>query len=464
MSKRFSSKVYYNQIWAKTFKMKYREASRDPHNIASYILFQNKQVPKTQKAIEKHIAEYAMNMGHPKKKISIGYKALTMEKAKPSTTHIPKLIPLETVPPIEELTYLEKKMMKAETSRAKPIKELTYLEKEMMKAEKSRAKKMQLSKKKQTIESKPVSKIPIKLKAIPPVSNKPYLSPKKQKQLKELLLVNLPIAPIGSTGFTPRPESVSMMNDQIIIVFDFDNTIVASNFGLFIAKPENYIKYFWNSAHVGQINIGKYTTKQLLNVSKRFRQSLSTGDYSPSKIDRDILIDVFWGGESRLKYMYAFFKKLAQLFVDIHISSNTNCQIIVNFLELFHFDEFFRTTTKLDPITKKITYHIDYDKINAKRGPCVQADKSKYIYDLYKDRPSILYYIDDDPTTNDKIIELGKKDISEDYFGTLHPETYRYFGKNIGLKFQGKGLNQKMINIILDHINHFLGPKLKKRT
>jgi hypothetical protein len=287
---------------------------------------------------------------------------------------------------------------------------------------------------------KPLPKIPIRKKqqfilppqlplVLPPLPMNPIPHPPPPPPIKfgpkQLHKPSLPPFNPSSKQLKNIEQRVQKKNDyRAIAVFDFDNTILATNLSFFVSKPKKYIETFWNVEHVGKSVYKLYSEQQLLAVSKKFRKP---GGYVLKPGDKyvGLIVDVFWGGQIRLRYMYDFFQKLRYLSVDLYISSNARCDLIINFLQMFNMLQFFADENG----------EFDYNRINAKSGDCLPGEKDVFIEYLHHEYPDQkIYYIDDDP----KYKPLVRIDKSH----------FQYFGKNIGLERGGSGLTHAMISSI----------------
>ena len=234
--------------------------------------------------------------------------------------------------------------------------------------------------------------------------------------------------------FEPEKPSQEQAKEKMpyIIVFDFDGTLTSAHWFYFINKF-NEFKITW----LRHTDI--QTQENLLSISRKINENINDlSELVLNENENDILIDKFFGGHHRLKMLKAFLTQLKNKSHQLCISSNGRCNEILFLLRLAKIDTFFEL--------KNGEY-----LINAHGGSrCVEADKDKYMISLYnKNKNMIIVYIDDDNTYHERLKDQ------------IPVNKYKYFGKNIGLLKDRRGLTAVMMNTILEWIEKSQLPDVK---
>lgn len=249
-----------------------------------------------------------------------------------------------------------------------------------------------------------------------------------------------PIPPIPPTitPFTPDLQStiikpikytnLILQKSNKCIVFDFDCTLtynhyyyLTSNNGLY--KTDDY--------KLDDKTIDKELLKSLFMQVKYMDDNQISSLKEKWIKNNQIIINIVMGGNERLDMIRNFFEWLKNHNVDIFISSKGMCNDIV--FVLYHMD--------LMSYIKEINAYQDvvYFKDSSS---CIVCPKSKYLSKLLKSYDTV-FYVDDDPDEHNKIKNIQK-------FPSVK---YMYFGSNIGLFKEDKGLTKEMIEIIKNQIN-----------
>jgi len=224
------------------------------------------------------------------------------------------------------------------------------------------------------------------------------------------------------------------INKKDIIVFDFDCTLTYAHTYYFFTDINQFTEYdngIWTQG---------YDKKTLQELSKSLDDKFLENDidnFDPntlSRKDKDIFIDVIYGGQKRLNDLRIFLNNLSE-YATLYIASNQYYYSIVGSLMIGGLDEFF-----LDSIEKMEYGDSKIYRINARESSYNENDKYGFIDQLHDKHPNaIIHYIDDDSKDNKEFIELNSG---------INPDYYIYYGENIGLLPNETGLNEKMMEFI----------------
>jgi hypothetical protein len=233
-----------------------------------------------------------------------------------------------------------------------------------------------------------------------------------------------------SSGFVDPWYDVRMplmSRNRPIIVFDLDCTLTFSHWHWFLEDPSNFVKKpQW-------MGYGRIAPAEIALLSEQMRQIILGGKRLNQRRIREMVPDnlykavqaIIIGGEQRWVSITRFLHHLSvNLNCVLFVSSKGNCQNVLALLTLMDWAQFF---------------NLDNMRVNAYEPPCMQGAKPGFIRALKMYFPQVpaVYYIDDDPAESKAM-----------------PEYVTYFGPNIGLFKDQNGLDDRMMQAIVDAISH----------
>lgn len=212
------------------------------------------------------------------------------------------------------------------------------------------------------------------------------------------------------------------------VVFDFDCTLTYTHYFYFL----NMFQQYASSRNPWYVDITK--NKNLITMDELDKLALdieengndSKGKYLVEKIDKNTLINIFFGGETRFQRLVKMFDTLYnELEYDIYISSRGQCE---NILSLIHAVGIAKYIVEIDA-------NAETDDIKCKYN----GGKTEYILGVLSQKYYNIMYIDDDNTEYLEInydIRSGKSNI-------------KYYGfDEINLKKNNFGLDLHMMEYI----------------
>lgn len=193
-----------------------------------------------------------------------------------------------------------------------------------------------------------------------------------------------------------------------ILVTDFDCTLT-------------YVHYF----HFMNNRAGVFfnTDNWDSHFSTNFGRSLyeNTEPFNAGNVNH--LVTLFFGSRQRLVNLKIFLSIFKNFGYEIHISSRGVCDDIIDLIKKVGLNEYI---DQINSASKK------------SNNNCIISSKVPYITSLLKDRNvEKVVYIDDDDAEH-KILQ------------TLNSPKYMYFGSNIGLYKNQNGLDDNMMNSIIE--------------
>jgi len=217
-----------------------------------------------------------------------------------------------------------------------------------------------------------------------------------------------------------NPVRLALSNSKRCMVFDFDCTLTYSHFYylLYDSDPNKYRSKFGDV--LNEFGYQNMTTAQLKNIA-----NLSL-PYDNTRYQQ--FINIIFGGTERFTQLVFMLNMLKRLGYNLFISSHGQCDSIKEALR----------------ITGIYTL---FDEINARgNGSCWKGTKDSFMDLLAHSGYRTILYADDDASSDMKFKNIMNSD-PRFYNGF----SYQYYGNNIGLQMEGRGLTRDMMALILNN-------------
>ena len=212
-----------------------------------------------------------------------------------------------------------------------------------------------------------------------------------------------------------------------IVVFDFECTLTYSHW--------HYFAHIFDVFRMNPQWMKDYDGRLVSELHQSVHGLFTADDNDLSKLSntqRQLLIDLIFGGHVRLQMIHTFLKQLQTMGCQLHLTSDGYCQEIIGLLRLTHLEQFFVSNGDV--------------RINAYDSFCQEMTKDHYLHLLAQKLPAGgLFYIDDDYSRHQELITMIPEII----------DNYVYLGVNpLKLYPEQNGLTESMFNIIIDTIRN----------
>lgn len=224
-------------------------------------------------------------------------------------------------------------------------------------------------------------------------------------------------------------------------VTDFDCTLTYIHTFDFIYNIGTYYLYHYqDNEHIERIikkynNIGinnDYTLsnyiRNILGVAKKEMPPGLEMINESTKID--IVVDLIFGGSTRLEYLKNFLDILKKNNFDIYISTFSECEVVHSIIKIVDLDKY---------IEKIHSPRSNKDNIKCKK----LKNKTSFIISIINLYDEIYYVDDDNREVNDMMMEI------KEYGSNV---IFTYFGENVGLMKNMHGLSSETISRILEEM------------